>query len=759
MIPLGGLAQVEIRGVVTDHVTGKPIADVVVQSWKTPKITYTNKEGAFSFSVVGEVTHLIFTKEGYEKGELVIGGREGQLHRMNLRPKKKIYRVPTQRITAYGSNQSIWSFAGAIARLDRKALTRNNELSLLPVLNTIPGVMMDERGQGGSRRISIRGSALRSPFGVRNVKAYWNDIPLTSPDGSTPLEMMEASHLQSVEVIKGPASSMYGAGTGGALLFNTQRTRLRTNEVSVWGTYGSGNMRRLGIEVLEGHAKHTLEARYIHQRNPGYREQEFANKDQLLIQTQLYTREQHKLSLFAYYFKGEWGLPGAIDSAAMVENPRQAVPFALEGKTRVERERTRIGASYFYNAGTKFHTAVSLYGNFTNKLNPYGTSAFFNGYKRESAQGFGGRVRSVYAANFWRIRYKITVGGELQLENNLLREHENVAGEAGDLYLDTETLSRQGIGFAQIELVIPNNFIFTGGVSRNGLRYEHEDFFTADSIDFSNIRKFSPVWSPRLSLVKQFERKISLHGSVSYGFSPPTVWDVLNTDGSLNGELEAEKGINYEAGGRFALLKERLYLDVSGYLLALNQTIVPDVLPTGQSVFLNRGRTDQYGAELSSRFQLVQNGAKGIRDWVFWGNYAYQHFRFREYIKDGEDFSGNALTGVPAHTLSAGTDLKMTWGGYMRLTYRYVGEMPINDGNTVWADAYSLLDAKLGYQRDLVSVGKYYLFGHIYGGVNNILSTSYTSFLQLNGFGGRYFNPAPLRNFYVGIQFDYIQKK
>src|SRR5688500_17884829 len=83
-------------------------------------------------------------------------------------------------VHAYEYDKPSYEIPGAVSSLKQRDLNRYNNLSILPALNTIPGVRMEERSPG-SYRLSIRGSTLRSPFGVRNVKVYWIDLPLTDP--------------------------------------------------------------------------------------------------------------------------------------------------------------------------------------------------------------------------------------------------------------------------------------------------------------------------------------------------------------------------------------------------------------------------------------------------------------------------------------------------------------------------------------------------------------------------------------------------
>src|SRR5687768_13055408 len=123
-------------------------------------------------------------------------------------------------IKAYESNRRLIDIPAPVSRVSNAQLTRFNNTTILPAMNTIAGVRMEERSPG-SYRLNIRGSSLRSPFGIRNVKVYWNEIPFTDPGGNTYVNQLGFQNIHSIEIIKGPAGSLYGAGTGGAVLLRS----------------------------------------------------------------------------------------------------------------------------------------------------------------------------------------------------------------------------------------------------------------------------------------------------------------------------------------------------------------------------------------------------------------------------------------------------------------------------------------------------------------------------------------------------------
>ncbi|HLF46623.1 MAG TPA: Plug domain-containing protein, partial [Chitinophagaceae bacterium] len=126
-------------------------------------------------------------------------------------------------VRSFEQNRKLKQVPAAIVTVNKTQLSRNLNTSILPALNSNPGIRMEERSPG-SYRLNIRGSSLRSPFGVRNVKTYYNDIPYTDPGGNTYLNQLGFYNIQSLEIIKGPGSSLYGAGTGGVLLLKTDQT-------------------------------------------------------------------------------------------------------------------------------------------------------------------------------------------------------------------------------------------------------------------------------------------------------------------------------------------------------------------------------------------------------------------------------------------------------------------------------------------------------------------------------------------------------
>ena len=152
----------------------------------------------------------------------------------------------------------------------------------MPALNTLPGVRADERSPG-SYRLAIRGSAIRSPFGVRNIKTYWNELPLTDAGGNTPLNALDVRALGRIEVIKGPSGSLYGAGTGGTILFSGLAVPANKSSVEVSALGGSYGLYGNGIALQTGKNNSAISLNYNHLQSDGYRDQSAVVRDNLSL--------------------------------------------------------------------------------------------------------------------------------------------------------------------------------------------------------------------------------------------------------------------------------------------------------------------------------------------------------------------------------------------------------------------------------------------------------------------------------------------
>jgi iron complex outermembrane receptor protein len=665
--------------------------------------------------------------------------------------------LPSATVVGYGQRLPLRRTAAGVGVIDQAIIQRFNENSLASAVNTLPGVRLEERATA-SYRISVRGSTLRSPFGVRNVKLYYFDIPFTEANGTTPLNILDPAQLGRIEVLKGPAGSVYGAGTGGVVRLENRRPAAGQPQVQVGYSVGSFGLRRFTVSAeASGKGTDYWRAQYAHQQLSGYRQQSALRRDVFAVDGQLSPTDRQTLQVHALYTDLYYQLPGGLTRAQFEANPRQARPGTAAAPGTVAQQGSYasqtglLGLTHEYRFSERWRTTATVYGRSTHVATPYLVD-----WQRDAALGGGGRATLNYKGALAGRVLRVQGGGEFQASFTDSRSYLNVGGNPTTLRYDDEISTRTGFVFAQADYELPAGFLLTAGASYNRLRYQLARVSSAATNPSGYVvaQTFRPEVSPRLALLKELTPNLSAYASVSTGYSPPTEAELRPSDGSINRDLQAERGTSYEVGSRGQLLGGRLTFDVALFDFELRNTIVSRTDAQGFQLYANSGNTRQRGAEVAASGWLWRPATPaealsppaGLRAW---GSYAYNRFRFGTYESaTGQRFSGNRLTGTAPHTLSAGLDFSEHLGFYASPTLSHQAAIPLNDANTDYAAGYWVLGGRAGWRRTVL--GR--LAVDLYAGVENATDRRYSLGNDLNAFGGRYFQPAAGRNYYGGAQ-------
>ncbi|HEX8040211.1 MAG TPA: TonB-dependent receptor [Chryseosolibacter sp.] len=648
-------------------------------------------------------------------------------------------------IEAYETNRQLGEVPASVGFLKTQDLRRFSNTSILPAVNLIPGVRMEERSPG-SYRFSIRGSSLRSPFGVRNVKAYWNGLPFTDGGGNTYLNLLDFNAIGTLEIIKGPGGSLYGAGTGGVLLIKSPQVKGdQIGASAVFGSYGlqryllSGQFRNEGVSA---------NVQFAHHQSEGYREQTSLRRDALNADVNIRVGEKGTLSPTLIFSDLSYGTPGALNKTQYDADPHQARPGAVDLKAAVRNQTVFGGMVYDQEWNNQWSTTGGLYGGFSAYRNPT-----IRNYEERDETNLGLRTATVFRLpEHERLPGgKISFGGEYQYFASPIGVFGNIAGRRDTVQVRDELSSKGGLVFAQGDIVFPGKFFLTAGASVNFLKY---GFIRVEPLPrVEQHRNFDVVLSPRVALLKKFSEAIAVYASYSDGFSPPTLAEVRPSTNTFNNNLKAESGNSLELGARGSAIRRKLSYDLVVYDFRLRNTIVVQHAADGADYFVNAGKTSQRGVEAYASFDFAEEGG-AVFPFKLWASYAYQHYRFKEYAVDDQVFSGNALTGIAPTVFSGGLDLTRRTVT-ANLTVNYVDRIPLNDANTAFAESYVLLGVRAGWHATLGD-------GHrleVFAGIDNALDEKYSLGNDLNAFGGRFYNAAMPRNYYGGLNILLASRK
>ena len=648
--------------------------------------------------------------------------------------------------TAFEQNKSVAN--GTIIKvLSNNGGDRFNKTSLVHAFNTVAGVRMEERSPG-SYRINIRGSSLRSPFGVRNVKIYWNDIPVTDAGGNSYFNQFAFNNFSTIEIIKGPAGSLYGAGTGGVLLMHSVENAWKP-AVKLEYITGSYDLQNMLASASFGTKNSQGLITYAHTENDGYRNHTKSKRDNASFVTKFNISDKQQITGSILYNNLVYQTPGGLTLPEFTLNPKQARPAAGSqpsadaAKAAIYQQNFTIGINHRYNITAGFKNSTTLYGAFAQIKNPT-----FRNYERRNEPGFGGRTSFIYEKKKDNISLQIVAGAELQYAFFNTQVSKNKNGNPDTLQTNDDIQYATGSFFAQGDVSFHDDWIITAGMSINKLK-----------VDFTRLNKYPVLQqgrtyknelSPRIAVQKRFKNNSSVFASISKGFSPPTIAELLPSTGVISTFLEAESGLNYELGGKASLLKGRLRLEVTGFYFKLNNALVTRKDSSNADYYVNAGNTKQKGIEISgdysTSFKSYLLSYINVKT-----AFTLNDFTYGDFKKGITDFSGKKLPGVPNNTISVLTDLQFTKNIYLNSTYYYAATIFLNDSNTDEAKGFHLLGCRVGWKPSINSALKM----NIYTGVENLLDEMYSLGHDINAAAGRYYNAAPKRNYYAGISFQW----
>lgn len=659
-------------------------------------------------------------------------------------------------IRSFEQNKKASLTTATVKVIELNYADKSNKTSLVSGFNSIAGVRMEERSPG-SYRINIRGSSVRSPFGVRNVKVYWNNIPVTDPGGNTYFNQFAFNNFSSIEVYKGPASSMYGAGTGGLILINNF-DRWQPG-VSLEYMTGSYNLQNIFASASYGTKDNRNQLTYAHNASDGYRIQSGMRRDNFTYQSQLKLSDKQQLSASFLYTDLYYQTPGALTLAEYNANPKAArpaagtLPSAVAVNASIWQKTLLAGFSNQYKFNSHFSNSTTLYGSFAHIKN----SAIRN-FERRIEPSFGARTvfsfKEDKLAGNEKSSFQLIAGSELQQGFFNTQVSKNKNGKPDTLQTNDDINNNAYSVFAQADLVLNEQWFLSAGISLN---HNHVELTRLNKYPvLTQTRTYRNEATPRFVVKRKIIDKLFLSATVSKGFSPPTVSELLPSTGVISTNLEAESGWNYEANAdySFSFHHSLININFTAFSFRLNNGLVQRRDSSGADYFVNAGVLKEKGLE--THVQYIYSLINKPIDYItFSADYTFNHFRYGNFIQGTADYTGNTIPSVPANTFSLIADISFRNGFYFSSTYYTASPIFLNDANTAVSNAYHLLGIKTGLRK---TIQKKYRF-NIYAGADNLLNETYSLGNDINAQANRFYNAAPGRNYFIGLSFQYLSKK
>ncbi len=663
----------------------------------------------------------------------------------------KVYTLPPAIVSVTRSNPSISRIPQAVQLVEKAAISAARPTwGLDEALVSVPGVYAANRYNFSlDQRISIRGFGARAQFAVRGIKVLVDGIPQTLPDGTGQLTNLELGESDRIEVLRGSSSALFGNATGGVISIWTDPTpprSVRQDARVLFGTFDSDLARNwtkwqssTAMRVGSGSALVTVS------RLDYTGERQHSSADLRNLNTHWRFPLANGWSLAATADVG-WDPradnPGALtateltanrDSAAAINLTRDAGKDVTQGQGGVTLRRQFAGGG---------ETSLTLYG-FTRSLDNPQTFAWITLDRLD----YGIRWGTTLPLPLGSLPHRLTAGVDFQRQRD---DRVNYNYQGTTAQRDTSRQLDQlehvtEVGpFLQSALQISPQLSLTGGVRYDWVRFEAQDrLITATNPDDSGHRLMSAL-SGTFGVAVTPSDALTLYGNVGTSFETPTTTELANrpdTAGGFNPALQPQTATNYELGVR-GDFSGRLNYSVALFQADVHNELIPYQIPPSTRVFYqNAGRSRHRGLELGAQWQV----AEGVTLGTAW---TYSDFRYTSYTAGGRVLDGRALPGIPQHWLhfSLKGHPPAARGAWAEVEETHSSGYFVNDTLNTYTGAFWSTNLRLGWSGTTGGVRL-----NPFVGLNNLFDASYIGSVVINGANGRYYEPAPGRNLYVGF--------
>jgi iron complex outermembrane recepter protein len=611
-------------------------------------------------------------------------------------------------------------------------------------LNRVPGVFIQNAFNfAQDQRISIRGFGTRAAFGVREIRLVIDGIPETSPDGQTELDNIDLGAIRRMEVLRGPASSLYGNASGGVINILTEdgpatpfaETRL---------TGGSFGLQKYQAKTGGQFGPLNLLFNTSYFSLNGFRDHSRAQSTLFTGKLRYTIDPRSDLTMLLSFADSPLAEdPGSLTRAQVKQNREQARDTNLTLDGGESLTQGKLGLVYrneFLPGHEVIVTQYTLFRQFDNKL-PI-LPRFGSGIVKFDRFGIGGGVKYGYNTDLYGFRNRILIGVDIQHQSDNRRRFNNDNGARGALrFHQDEDVTSVG-PFIREEFYLCENLQLSAGLRYDSFEFSVDDHFRNDGND-SGGRTLDQL-SPMGGVLYSPLQSLHLYANVSTAFQVPTTTELANPNegGGFNPDVDPQQAINYELGARGTFWKRFSY-DVALFWIVLDDALIQFEGESGRTFFRNAGRSERQGAELHFDVPLTTHLV-----WTL--SYTYLDATFDRYIAPAGRFDDNDEPGIPPHQLFTELLYSHPSGFYGAFNLLFVDDFFADDANTTRTNAYTVLNLRLGYE---VRVGR----GRIapFVGFNNITDEDYNGLVRLNSLGGRFFEPAPGFNVYGGVTMTY----
>jgi iron complex outermembrane receptor protein len=582
---------------------------------------------------------------------------------------------------------------------------------------------------------------LRIPFGGKNYTINLVDgLATTSAFGSGSIGSPDKTNsfdIERIEVVKGPASALYGSHALGGVINVITRKPPAEPEYRLWGEGGMYDRYRGGASAAGSTDRlgYFLDANMLDYE--GWQDRTVNELTQVSGKLLFNVGSSSILTVRAEYLDEYTENPGYLSQAQYDADWQQAQVLdayndeqALSASAKYEVDLSdRSGLELSYGIRNTESEGPPSY----NATGGFGSSDVTN-------QNMVG----IYRHGFDFLRSELVAGIDLQHSASDSITHSG-RSTTTSIAQQWDILAIVTSPFMQYEISPTERMRLSLGARYDSVRYSADGYkigrFGART-DYDETTSFTNV-SPKAGITVDIGYEQSLWLSYGQGFVVPSRTYLFTGSRGYdpNPDLDPEKASSCEIGLRGQLMGASLTYDITAYRTDIEDMLVADdnLIPKR---YVNAGEVRVQGFETSMGY------APG-NHWRFDIAHTYANNEYIEFISGTDDYSGNTMSASPEHHLNArvtwmpieGLSAELEWN---RITNYYTSSG--NDDPLGKAERPDLFNLRLAYE-----TGPWKIWGHVL----NVLDSKYAERVSYSSSRGRQYTSGEPLNFYAGLSYTF----
>ena len=660
-------------------------------------------------------------------------------------------------ISGSRTEQRSFDAPGAITGVDRDAIEgAGPQVNLSESLNRVPGLtILNRQNYAQDLQVSIRGFGARSSFGIRGIRLLVDGIPATTPDGQGQGSTISLTSTERMEVLRGPLALLYGNSSGGVIQAFT-RDAPATPEIGAQLYTGSYGLRRGDLQFAGRVGGYGLVADYSTFDTDGFRGNSKTERKQFNGKLSFEPGDRTKVNVVFNQFDMPLAQdPLGLTAAQLAANPAQAGTNAISRNVRKAVLQNQIGTSLTHTLeADRFVTARMYYG--TRDILGYQTGAVTSpgAWVGLNRVYYGTGLQYNDQAKIGGIPIKWVAGYEFDRSTERRQAGAAALGEKTSTTRNEDNRAENSDLFVQATAQVSDKVSVVAGARHSTVRFTSTDYYLIDG-NGSGATRFQAS-SPVLGLTFHATDNLNLYANYGRGFESPTLLEVAYSGAGVPGfntTLNASNSRHYELGAKW-LASAQSRLDFTVFQIDSTDEIVVASNIGGNSTYKNAPGTRRTGFELGGSTRFTPNLRATL-------SASRINASFSQTFTSGATTvaAGNKIPGIPQSFVfsellwtardmgTATTKAAAALGTQAGLEFTQAGRLYANDVNTASADGYATLAAKVSHGW---AVGAGSLTA--YARIDNLTNERYTGSVIVNQAASQFYEPAPGRNWTLGLR-------